>query len=96
MGAARTSHKGDEAGPEAKLGAALRLRVPATELDALLGARDKEGAAILKDVESREIDVATVHDVERVGFRHDHIEDLDVSHFPIGNLNQSGDRAAEI
>src|SRR5580700_8879783 len=72
------------------------MRVAAPKSDAFLRSSDKEGAGNMKDVESLEIHVGTIHHVERIGFRRDAIEDLDVSHFPIGNLNESRDRTAEV
>ena len=72
------------------------MRAPAPKFDAFLGASNKEGAGSMKDVESLEIHVGTIHHVERIGFRHDAIEDLDIRHFSIGNLNESRDRTAEV
>src|ERR1035438_3003183 len=64
------------------------MRVPAPQRDSFLGASYKEGACNMKDVESLEIHVATIHHVERIRFRHDAIEDLDVGHFSIGNRSE--------
>ena len=59
-------------------------------------AHDEEGATEREDVESLEIDVAAVHDVEGPGLGQNLVEDIDVVHFSIGNADKRGDVAMQI
>ena len=69
---------------------------PATVLEVFLGTRDEESHVRLKDVKSSEIDVASIHDIERAGFQGEKVEGLDVVHFPRGNVDKTGDVAAKV
>ena len=44
----------------------------------------------MKHVQAFEIKIASIHQVEGIGFRHNRIEDIDIVQFSIGNLNESG------
>ena len=72
------------------------MRVSPAELDAPFGARDEEGAANLEDVETLEVQVGAIDHIERTGLRRDVIEDVDVVPFSFGNLNECGDRTAQV
>src|SRR5258706_11003047 len=50
----------------------------------------------MKDMQPFKIHISAVHNIERVWLRHDGIENFDVSHLSVGNLNESRDRTAEI
>src|ERR1700738_2810644 len=69
---------------------------PATVLEVLLGTRDEESHVRLKDIQRREMDVTPVHDIERAGFHGKKVEGLDIGHFPRGNVDKTGDVAAQV
>src|ERR1700687_4449146 len=50
----------------------------------------------MEGVETREVHIAPIHHVERTGFRQDFVKKTDVRPFSIGNLNESGNGAAQI
>ena len=47
-------------------------------------------------VQSLKIQVGAVHDIERAGLKSDVVKKKDIVPFSIGNLNESGDGAAQI
>ena len=61
-----------------------------------LVAYDEEGRAQSEDVETFEIHVAAVHNVERPGLRHDLVEDVHVVHFAVGNADKRGNIAMQV
>ena len=60
------------------------------------GARHEESARLVQAIQSGEIDVAAIHDVERTRFDRQMIEDRDIVHFPVGNMDKTGNVAAQI
>lgn len=72
------------------------VRVAAAKEHAALGARDKEGATAVEDVETLEVDVSAIHHVEGSGLWRDSIENVDVVQFSFGNFNECGDRATQV
>ena len=62
----------------------------------LLVRTTKEGQLQLEAVEPLEVDIAAIHHVERSGFGLDQIEHIHVVYFAIGDVNESGDVAAQI
>ena len=73
-----------------------RALAAATTLEVLLGAGDEEGHVGLKEIESGEIDVTSVHHLERAGFQGEKVEGVDIVHFPRGNVDKTGDVAAQV
>ena len=66
------------------------------ELHLLFGAGDEESHVGLKAVESGEIDIAAVHDVEGACFHEEMVEGFDIVHFPVGNMDKTGNVATQI
>jgi hypothetical protein len=66
------------------------VRVAALEHDVGFRAEDEERRTECEDVETLEIDVAAVHDVDGPGLRQNLVEDVDVMHFSIGNADERG------
>src|SRR5207237_6528160 len=73
-----------------------RMRVSALDQDIGLGAHNEEGRAEREDVETLEIHVAAIHDVERSGLRRNLVEDVDVMHFAGGNADKRGDILVQV
>jgi len=57
---------------------------------------DKEGRRQRKTIESLEIDVAAIHHVKRPRLDRQLVEDVDIVHFPVGNVDKARDVAPEI
>jgi hypothetical protein len=62
-----------------------QVRVTAREHHVGFRAHHQEGGAEREGVETLEIDVAAVHDIERASFGIDLVEDVDVVHFAVSN-----------
>jgi hypothetical protein len=60
------------------------------------GPCDEESHARLKTEEPGEIDIAAIHDVEGACLHGKMIEGFDIVHFPVGNVDKTGDIAAQI
>src|SRR3954471_5783126 len=48
-----------------------------------LGSRDEECTGLMDHMESPEIDVAAIHDVNRPSFQNDQIQRKGITHFPL-------------
>ena len=73
-----------------------RMRITTHGLEIGFGARNKETARIVKAMQPFEVDIASVHDVEGTGLGHQQVEDIDVVHFPVADVQERGDVAAQI
>ena len=56
----------------------------------------KNAAALREAIQTREIDVAAVHHVERARFDGQLVEHVHIVHFPVGNVDKTGDVAAQV
>ena len=72
------------------------MRVAPLEQNVLFGPHHEEGRAEREHVESLEIDVAAVHDVECTGLGRDLIEDIDVVHAAVRNADECGNVAMQV
>src|SRR3954468_18629855 len=61
-----------------------------------LGSRDEECTGLMDHMESPEIDVVAIHDVNRPSFQNDQIQRKGITHFPAGNMDKTGNRPAQI
>ena len=77
-----------------------RLLDPATgatcEVEAALGSRHEECQTRREPMKTSEIDVSSIHDVERAGFDRQMVEDGDIGGFPLGNPHETGDVAPQV
>lgn len=71
-------------------------RLNAGKPHASFGARHKEGTDHHEEVETCEIEIAAVHDVEAAGLKHDLIKCMNISTFPISNMDKCRDWPAHI
>ena len=62
-------------------------------MQVLFGACDEASHARLKPVETSEINITSIHDVEGAGFDREMIESFDIVHFSVGNMNKTGNIA---
>src|SRR5271169_1335510 len=77
-------------------GIIYRMRVATLQQHVGLGANNEERRAEGEDVQTLEIHVAAIHDVERAGLRQNLVEDVDVMHFSVGNADKRGDVAVQV
>ena len=68
----------------------------AAELGVRLRSQDEEAAAEMKTMEALEVEVGPVHDVERPGFRNQHVQDVDVMQLSVGYVNECGNVAMQV
>jgi len=73
-----------------------RRRVQASCIEVSLGASDEEAARLIQRVEPLEVEVASIHDVEGARLDNKQIQDVDIVQLAIGDVNEGGDRAAQI
>src|SRR5918995_5176573 len=71
-------------------------RVHALESEVGFGARDEEAGGLMEAVEPLEVEVTTVHDIEGARLGNQHIEDIDVVQFAIGNMDKTGNCSAQV
>ena len=60
------------------------------------GASDKVSSALMQGVETLEIQVTSIHDVERTGLERNHVHDIDIVNRAIGNMDERWDISAQI
>ena len=73
-----------------------RMRVTAFELGIAFGSSDKEGVHYMQPIQSGEIQIAAIHQVIRAWFYHQIVEDIDLVGLAVGDVNEAGDRAAQV
>src|SRR5712691_6243424 len=64
--------------------------------DIVFGSRDEECACLMDRIESPEIDIAAIHDVNRSSLQGDQVKRKGIAHFTVGNMDKTGDRPAQI
>src|SRR5271170_1701551 len=78
-------------------GAAIyRMRVATLGLQVRLSSRDKEAARLVEAKQPLEIQEAAIHDVEGSRLGHQLIEDVDLVHFAVADVNKDRDIAAQV
>src|SRR3974377_1434114 len=89
-------HQGD--GLIALHAAALdhRVRNQAAKTKALARPGDEERAWQGPTIESLEVEIGTIHDVERAGFGGEQVEDIHIVYLCGGDAQKAGNRAAQI
>src|SRR5215472_4145347 len=73
-----------------------RMRVAALDLEVGLATGYEETAGFVKAIEALEVEETTIHDVEGAGLGQQLIEDVDLVHLAITDVNEGGDVAAQI
>jgi len=71
-------------------------RIQPAALKIRFGADDKEGLALMNEMEAGKIEIGTIKDVETAGLGNQVIQDPDIVHFPACYLDKRGDRASQI
>src|SRR6266403_1249022 len=73
-----------------------RRGVDAVGIQVRLGASDEEGASLMQDVKTREVDVAAIHNVDGARFGEQQIEGVNVVQLAVRDVNEARDIAAQI
>jgi hypothetical protein len=60
------------------------------------GSRDEECTCLMDHIESPEIDIAAIHDVNRSCLQGDQVQREGIAHFTVGNMDKTGDRPSQI
>ena len=69
--------------------------VAADEAEVFLGARNEEGGTLMQAVQSGEVEIPAIHDVERAGFPSELVEDVHVVNAARGDNDDGGKVAVE-
>lgn len=78
------------------VGPVLLPRVAPQKAQVGPGSDDKEAAGLVQAMQFLEVDIAPIHDVESTGFRHQHVEDIDLVPLAIADVNEAGDLAENV
>jgi len=70
------------------------MGIAALDLEVGLAASHEEAAGLVNPMESLEIEIAAIHDVERTGLGQQLIEDIDLVHLAIADVEEGRDIAA--
>src|ERR1700746_137280 len=73
-----------------------RMRVTALDLEVRLATGHEEAAGLGEAMEALAVQEATIHDVEGAGLRPQVVEDVDLVHLAITDVNECGNVAAQI
>ncbi len=78
-------------------GAAVdRMRVTPLDLEIRLAAGYEEAAGLVKAIQALEAEKAPIHDVERAGLGQQLIEDVDLMHLAVADVDEGRDVAAQV
>jgi hypothetical protein len=58
------------------------------------GAGYEKGTGLVQPMQTGEIDVTTIHDVDGPSLRHEHIERMHIVQLSVGNVDETRDIAA--
>ncbi len=73
-----------------------RMRIAALNLEIRLATGHEEAARPVEAIETLEIDEAAIHDIEGARFGQQLVEDIDLVHFAIADVEEGGNIAAQI
>ena len=78
------------------VGTVHKSRVASLEFGVALGSCDKESTLTVDSMESGEIEVAPIHQVEGIALDQQVVEYIDLVQFAVADVNETGDVAAQI
>lgn len=73
-----------------------RMGMATVKLRVRFGSGNKVGTRLVDTPEAFKIDVAPIKQIETAGFKGDRVEPINVMHFPIGNVHENRQGAAQI
>src|SRR5262245_13515014 len=71
-------------------------RADTLEFEVGSGTGNEEALALMEPVEPLEVEVSAIHNIEGTRLGDEHIEDVDVVQFAIGNMDETGNRSAQV
>ena len=71
-------------------------RIHPVRLEVGFGAGDEKRTGLVQPIQTGEIDITAVHDIDRASLRHQHIERMHIVQLAIGNMDETRDVAAQI
>lgn len=71
-------------------------RVQASGVEVRFGSGDEEGACLSQSMETLEVEIGPVHDIEGPGLREQEVEDVDIVQLAIGDVDKAGDGSAQV
>ena len=77
-------------------GAVDGMRITTLSLEIRFAAGHEEAAGFVKAVQPLEVEIAAIHDVERAGLGQQLIEDVDLVHLAVADVEEGRDVAAQI
>ena len=72
------------------------MGIEATKSGVGFGPQEEEAAGLMQAVETGEVEIAAIHDVEGSGFGQEQVQDVEVMELAVGNVNECRDMTAEI
>jgi len=87
----RTQLIADDAGR-----AVYRLGVSSSEAQIRLGSRYEKTAGLVQAMQSGEVEIAAIHDVERASLGNDLIEDIHIVQLAVADMDEAGNVAAQV
>ena len=73
-----------------------RSRIEASGVEIRFGSGNKEAAGLVQSMETGEVQVTSIHDVERTRLWDQNVENIDVVPFAIGNMDEAWDCTFDI
>ena len=73
-----------------------RLGVSSSEAQIPLGARHKEAACLVQAMQSGEVEIAAIHDVERASLGNDLVENIHIVQLAVADVDKAGNIAAQV
>lgn len=70
--------------------------VSTSEAQVRLGSRHKETACLVQAMQSREVEIAAIHDVKRPGLGNDLVENVHIVQLAIADVDEAGNVAAQV
>ncbi len=66
-----------------------RRRIDAVSMHVRFGAGDEGGPSLMQHMKAGKVDVATIHDVDRSGFRYQHIKGMNVVQLAVRDMDET-------
>ena len=73
-----------------------RIGIDAAKLGIRFGSCDKEAAGLMQAVETREVEISSIHHIESSRFWHKQIQDADILHLAVADMNEGRNGTSQI
>jgi len=72
------------------------VRVKSPDVEVAFGPYHKETRALMDSIQTSEVEIAAIHDIDSASFDYEMIEDSDIVHTSVSNDNHGGNTAPQI